>query len=816
MAIDLRRTMSLWQTMRVAARTWRRTPALATVIVCTLALGIGATTAAFTIAYSILAQRFPFPDAERLVWITTYDSRTGDGREPVIGSNRLPQFADWQQHLRSFEQIGAWSGDAPDVFTVTGPETPERVNGLRVTHQLLSMLGASPVTGRLFRTGDDVPRVAQTVVLAHGYWQRRFAGRPDIVGQSVTIENTPHLVVGVLSADFPLAGSLFAGAPIDVYLPLTIDGNEDIGGFMAVIGRLRPGVTADQADAELASRQVALSVGKWTWMTVLGQHVTPLAGLVTREARSPVLLLLAGIGCVLLMACANVANLLLVRASGRRREMLVRAALGASMRQVFGQTTAESAVLVGIGGITGMMLAAAVVNAVGRTAWLSVARVGELQVGWPALAFATVLCAAVAFLFGAVALLHLRRRDIVDGLRPHAGITADPRAIYVQRLALATQVALVVVLTVTGGLLLRSLAALLDVDPGFNPRGAMAIRVDPAGRLKGPDRLPFFSQVIERVEAVPGVESAALTIHVPMGDRPSMGWDAIPQGRAHNPALDIAVAGRIVSPGYFATAGIRMVSGRDFDARDVRPNPFVMAINETFARRIRGEGRDPMRERFLVLGNVREVVAVVSDVKHRSLDADESGEAYIPMGQAPTFFQAYDLVVRATDPIALVPSVRDAIWEIDRNQALGTPVLLEDYIGRTLQPRRLLTGVIGAFAVTALLLAAFGVYGVVGYRVVQRIKEVAIRVALGAPGWRVTSVVLSDTVTYVGLGLAVGLPLSLAAAAAIRNYLFGVEPGDGVTLAVACALVVTAALLAAYVPARRAPRVDPIAALRSE
>ena len=226
-----------------------------------------------------------------------------------------------------------------------------------------------------------------------------------------------------------------------------------------------------------------------------------------------------------------------------------------------------------------------------------------------------------------------------------------------------------------------------------------------------------------------------------MGDRPSMGWDAIPQGRESNPAIDNA-AGRIVSPGYFETAGIRIVNGRDFDSRDVRPNPFVMAINETFARRIRAEGRDPLRERFLVLGNVREVVAVVSDVKHRSLDADDSREVYIPMGQAPTFFQAYDLVVRATDPIALVPSIRDAIWEIDRDQALGTPVLLEEYIGRTLQPRRLLTGVIGMFAVTALVLAAFGVYGVVGYRVAQRMKEIAIRVALGAPRWRVTGVVL--------------------------------------------------------------------------
>jgi hypothetical protein len=229
MTIDLRRAMSLWQTIRIAARTWRRTPALAAVIVCTLAIGIGATTTAFTIAYSILVQRFPFPDAERLVWVTTDDSRTKGDRIPVMGSNRLPQFADWQQHVTSFEQIGAWAGSAPDVFTVTGG-TPERVSGLRVTHELLRMLGAAPAIGRLFRSGDDVPRAAQTVVLSYSYWQRRFAGRSDIVGQSVTIENVPHLVVGVLSSGFPLSGSLFAGAPIDMYLPLTVDGNEDIGG----------------------------------------------------------------------------------------------------------------------------------------------------------------------------------------------------------------------------------------------------------------------------------------------------------------------------------------------------------------------------------------------------------------------------------------------------------------------------------------------------------------------------------------------------------------------------------------------------------
>jgi predicted permease len=598
-------------------------------------------------------------------------------------------------------------------------------------------------------------------------------------------------------------------------LPLTVDGDEDIGAFMAVIGRLRTGIGAEQARAELASRQAVLSVGKWEWMTVLGQRVTPLPSLVTRDARVPVLLLLAAAGAVLLLACANLVNLLLVRASGRRREMRLRMALGASMRQVLGQVTIESATLVGASGVIGIWLTVAVLEVLRRAEWVSIARVGDLHVGSATIACVLALCTTITVVFGTVAVLQLKGRDLTDALRPHAGVTIDRRGVYVQRVALAVQAGIAIVLTIAGGLLGRSLAQLLDVDPGFNPHGAMAIRVDPAGRLDGADRLPFFRRAVEGVSGIAGVESAALTIHVPMGDRPSMGWDAIPQTWGHDPATDTA-AGRIVSPRYFDTIGIRVLEGRDFDWNDVRSRPLVMAINDTFARRIRAEGREPVRSRFLVLGNVREVVAVVSDVKHRGLDDDAGREAYIPIGQAPTFFQAYDLVVRAADPSALVPAIRSAIQDIDRNQALGTPVALEDYISRTLRPRRLLTGVVGAFAVTTLVLAALGVYGVVRYRLAQQFKEIAIRVALGAPGWRVAAAVLSDTIACVGVGLAGGLVLALSAASAIRGYLFGVEPRDGATLAVACALVTAAALLAAYIPARRAPRLDPSAALRAE
>jgi predicted permease len=493
--------------------------------------------------------------------------------------------------------------------------------------------------------------------------------------------------------------------------------------------------------------------------------------------------------------------------------MHLRTALGATTPHVFRQTLGESAVVSLAGGIIGVGIAFALTGMLRTAPWLSLVRIGELQLRTPAIAFAVAICAVVTIIFGSLPLLHLRRRDVMGALRPNAGVTGDRRAAHVQRLTLAAQVALALIFTAAGGLLLRSLAGLLDVDPGFSPRGAIAMRIDPAGRLPVAARLPFFNRVLEEVSAVPGVDSAALTINLPM-DR-NMGWDALTPGRPPDPAADSA-SGRIVSPGYFRTAGIQIRSGRDFDSRDLPTSAPVLAVNQTFARRLAAEGRETLGARFIVLGRERQVVAVVSDVRHQSLDLEPGQEMYIPQSQAPGLFQAYDLVVRAADPAALVPTLREAIWRIDRNQAIGTPVELQQLVDRTLQGRRLLTSVLGGFAATALLLAALGIYGIVGYRVAQRRKEIAIRVALGAPRWRITTTVLRDTMAFVSLGIIVGVPLAFAAGAAVRAYLFGVEPRDVTTLSVACAVVLASAAAAAYLPARRAPRVDPMLALRAE
>jgi putative ABC transport system permease protein len=803
----------MWNELRLATRTWAQTPVLAAVVIVTLALGIGATTTAFTLAYSVLVRPLPFPEHERLVWITSYNTTTSDGREFIYNSNRMSQFLDWQQHLTAFERLAAWSGTAaPDISTVTGVGTPERVNVLELTQQMLPMFGATPALGRLFLAGEDNVGAARTVILSHGYWQRKFGARPEVLGTSITIDSDVHVIVGILSADFPLTGSLFAGAPIDLYLPLERNPEHDNWGyFMTVLGRLRPGATIEQARTELSARQAALAAVHGHMKSVV-QQVTPVGVPAARDARSPVLLLLGGIGCVLLMACGNLANLLLVRASGRRREMQVRAALGATTRQVLRQTLAESAVLAIVGGTAGIALAAGLTQMVRSATWLGLPRLAEVEVRWPAIAVALGVCALTTLVFGSLPLLHLRRRDLVDALRPHAGITTDRRAAHAQRLALVLQVAFALLLTVAGGLLFRSFVRLLDVDPGFRPDGVVAMRIDPAGRLAPAARVPFFNRVLDIVSALPGVESAAVSINVPM-DR-NMGWDVAMPGQPPNRENNSAFA-RIVSPGYFRTVGIRIIAGRDFEPRDHLEAPRVMAINQTLARRISAAGKDPLDTTLVVNGRPRQVIAVVADVKHQTLSSESGREFYIAHTQAPGW-QAYDLVVRAAEPMAMLPAIREAIWRVDRNQAVGTPIELQQLIDRTLRPHRLLTWLLGGFAATALILAALGVYGVVGYRVAQRRKEIAIRVALGAPRWRVTSDVLRDALTFVSLGLIAGVPLSLGAGGAVRGYLFGVEPGDTLTLAAACTMVLAATCVAAYFPARRAPRIDPILALRGE
>jgi len=800
---------ALWTDFRLAIRTWLRTPSLAAVVMVTLALGIGATTAAFTLAYTVLIQPLPFPQPERLVWVSSYNTRTSDGSGHEAGTNRLSQFIDWQAHARSFEQLGAWAGEGYDIFTITGSGAPERVNGVEVTQQVLPMFGATAAIGTLFRDGDDRVGAPRTVVLTYGFWQRRFGGRNDVVGRTLIIDNDPYTIVGILREDFLLSSSLPIGAPLDIYLPFVLDPRkEDFGGFMTVIGRLRRGVTSSQASAEIAARQLALAAQR-SFMSLYAQTIAPLAGQATRRARTPLLLLFGGVAVVLLMACANLANLLLIRSTERRRDIQIRAALGGTMGRMFRQTLAESAVVVTVGGGVGLALAVVLIRTLRATSWVDLPRLPDAHVGAAAVLFAIATCVAITFVFGSLPLLYLRRRDLMDALRPHGGITSDRRAVRVQRIALVGQVAFAMTLCVAGLLLFRSIVGLLRVDPGFRPEGAIALRVDPASRLRVPERMPFFTRLLGAVHQVTGVQTAAISINLPM-DR-NMMWDVAIPGQPFRPGVDGAYA-RIVSPGYFRAVGIPLIAGRDFDDRDREKTPLVVAINETLARRV---GPNAIGKTITLNGRDREIIAVVHDVKHRGLDADPGSEFYVSYLQTPGW-QTFDLVVRAADPSALVPAIRSAIQRVDPEQAVGAPVPLQQLIDRTTKPRRLLTWLLGAFAATALVFAALGVYGIVGYRVARRAKETALRVALGATQWRVMSQVFGDAIATALIGVLVAIPLSLMTGSVVRSFLFGITPQDPTAFVGGLVALLAITLIGAYIPARRAARVDVMTTLRLE
>ena len=800
--------MDMWKDVILAARGWRRTPLTAAVIVVTLALGIGITSTVFTVAYAVLVRPLPFPNPERLVWVSTYNTRLSNGAANEGGSNRMPQFIDWQQNMRAFDQLAAWAGRSYDIFTITG-DTPERVSGLEVTQQLLPVLGARPVLGRLFLEDEDHVGAAPTVVVSNRFWQRRFGGRSDALGQSITIDNVPHTIVGVVGDEFPLERTLIVESPIDLYLPLIRDPANDLGFYMTVIGRLRADVTAQQALVELSERQKVMAAAA-PFLSSFAQTVTPLAGPVTRDARMPLLLLFGGVGSILLMACANLANLLLVRSGGRKREMQLRAALGATSGRILRQTLVESGLLVLAGGLLGTLLTVVMTAALREAPWLEVPRLPDASVGVAALVFTGAICAVITFAFGSVPFVHVRHRDLMETLRPYGAVTGTRRAARAQRAALVAQTAFALMLTVAGVLLFKSFAGLLAVDPGFKPAGAMAIRVDPASRIPPAQRVPFFTQILESVGSLPGIQSAAVAINIPM-DR-NMNWDLEIPGQPFRPGLDVAAV-RIVSPGYFRTVGIPVIEGRDFESRDRITTPLVVAINETLARRV---GRNPIGQTLIVSGRPRQVIAVVGDVKHRALNVEAGPEFYVSFAQTPGW-QSFDLVVRTSGtPMAMVPAIREAVWRIDPQQALGTPIELQQLVDRTIRSQRRLSWLLNGFAGAALVLAAFGVYGIVSYRVAQQAKDTAIRVALGAQRWRIESSTVGGTLRYVGIGLTIGVPLALGAGEAVRSFLFAVAPNDPMTLLTAAATVLTVAAIACYFPARRSSRVDTIGALRAE
>ena len=801
------------QDLRYAARTLARTPGFTAVAIATLALGIGATTAIWSVVDAVLLRPLPFPAPERLaaVWMS---GGSGGERYPMSEAD----LRDWRARNRAFAQVSAY---VETRLALTGEGEPELLSSAYVTSNFFATLGVRPFLGRGPLPEDDRPAAAAAVVLSHGLWQRRFGADPRVVGRTIALDGRQRTVLGVMPAGlaFPPGGD----GPVELWTVLKDEPPRRRGPyFLNGVARLAPGVTLDQAQAELAvvgraiERDNPLSNAGATFLAA------PLAADLVGNVRPALLVLLGAVGFVLLIAAANVANLLLVRAAGREREMAVRAALGAGRRRIARQLLTESVLLAAAGAGAGLLLAWWGVELLPRLAPAALPRLDGVALDGRVLAFTALLTLATGLLFGLAPALQGSRRDLHAGLKEGSRGSESHGRRRLRRLVVAGEVAAALVLLVGAGLLLASYWRLQGTSAGIRPEGVWITQIELPTARYAEDRqvIAFYRELLARIGALPGVRSAGVGISLPphmltMTDGFTPEGHTVPPGRS----APLAVLD-FVSPGYFQALGVPLLAGRPFGPADREGAPGVVLVNRTLARRYFPAGA--VGRRLKVGGPERpdnpwmEIVGVVADVKYGGLAAPAEPAYYLPTGQAAS--HGMRLVVRADAAAAagLAARLRQTIRGLDRDLPVEPVLPLRSLVAESIAAPRLRTLLLGAFGALALVLAAVGIYGVLAYTVAQRTREVGIRMALGAGRGGVTRLVLSELLGVVLGGLAVGLAAAFALTRLLRSLLFEVAPTDPRIFVGVPLLLAACALLAAYLPARRAARVEPVVALRSD
>jgi len=799
---------SVIQDLRYAIRTLLKSPGFTLVAVLTLALGIGANTAIFSVVDAVLLRPLPYPASDRLVAIW---GSFGADRERVTAYTDV---MDFRAQNTSFEAIGVERGESVNL---TGRETPERLNGEFVTADVFGVLGAKAAQGRTFTAEETTPGTGREVaVLSYDAWKTRFGADPGILGRPLLLNARPHVVIGVMPPGFT---SPFG--PTDVWLPITsIPSPETFDrGVQNVwaIGRLRAGTTLARARNDLGTIARRLAAQYPASNAGWGVTLIPLREQVAGDVGPALLILLAAVGLVLLIACANVANLQLARGAARRHEITVRASLGAGRARLVRQLLTESLLVSAAGGAAGLLLAAWATGALVRAVPGGVPSFEPVRMDGAVLLFTAGAAVAAALLFGLAPALAVSHADLGDGLRVRAPEGRRGSAGLRSGLVVA-ELALCMVLMASAGLLLRSVGRMRRVDPGFDPANLLTFEFR-LPRAKYPDAAAmaaFFERVVPQLRAVPGVVGAAL-----VGSTPFTGnWDDVAYAVADRPEPEAGRAPKAlrdaVSDGYFGTMRIPLVAGRDFDARDRAGALPVAIVSRELARR-EWPGASALGKRLRPVGDSAwsTVVGVVADSRQRTLGEDLRPRLYVPVLQSPEAFS--NVVARTTgDPLALAPSVRAALWSVDPDQPVWEVTSMDRLLARSMRQERFTTLLTGLFAALALLLAAVGVYGVMAYTVSQRTREVGIRLAVGAAPRQVVALVFGRGLKVTAVATALGLAGALAATRLLRSQLFGVAPGDPVTFVAAAAVLALVALLACWLPARRAAKVDPVVALRTE
>jgi len=802
------------QDLRYGFRTLLKNPGFTAIAVIALALGIGANSAIFSVVNTVLLRPLPYQDSDRLVMVWEDATMHGYPRDTPAAAN----FVDWRTQNHVFEDMGAVADLSANL---TGVGDPERIEAARANASVFSVLGLAPRLGRAFSPEEDQDGANKVVILSSRLWQRRFSADPSIVGKQITLNGQSHTVVGVMPPQFQ-----FPSQDVELWVPMAFTAQQAANRgshYLQVVARLKPGVTVQQAQAEMSTIATRLQQQYPKQNTDLGAVVVPLHEHVVGDIRPALLILLGAVGLVLLIACANVANLLLARAAVRQKEIAVRVAFGASRWRLVRQFLTESVLLSAIGGVVGLLLSIVGIALLTKFIPPNISQVKAITLDARVLGFTLLISLLTGVIFGLVPALQASMFNPNETLKEGGrDSTAGSRGNRIRGFLVIAEVAVSLVLLIGAGLLINSFLRLRSVDPGFKSENLLTMKVV-LSPLKYPDlarRSAFYTNLIQRVEALPGVKSAAVTTNLPLYRQGNSTGIEIEGRPLPPPGQEIIIATRVVSPHYLTTMGIPLLKGRQFGPEETEKMPGAVIISESMARRY-WPGEDALGKRLTPGRNAGpddwfQIIGVAKDVRQFELNAEPKPQMYLPYVQAD-FFAPRDLVVKTdVDPIGLAATVRRAVWEIDKDQPVSDIRTMDEIAAESVARQRFSMLLLTIFASVALVLAAVGIYGVMSYSVTQRRSEIGIRMALGAQKSDVLKLTVGQGLKLVLVGVAFGVAGSFALTRLMTSLLFGVGATDPGTFIVISVVLVSVALLANYIPARRATKVDPLAALRYE
>ncbi|HVG17616.1 MAG TPA: ABC transporter permease [Blastocatellia bacterium] len=796
------------QDLRYAVRVLLKSRGFTAVAVMALALGIGANTAVFSVVNAVLLKPLPYKDSDRLVLMLGASLQSGQLR----GSVSPPDFLDYRERNTTLERLAAVAGAS---FSLTGGAEPERIQSARVSEGFFEVLGVDPAYGRTFTPEEEQAGRDQVAVLGNGLWQRRFGADPNVIGQSVTLNDRSYLVVGVMPAGFQYPRDVELWVPFAFGTPQTSVRRFH---YLRPVGRLKPGVSLQQAQADFTSIARSLAEQYPDSNRDYGAGIVSMTERTVGDMRQPLWILSGAVGFVLLIACANVANLLLARASARQKEIAIRSALGATRGRVTRQLLTESVLLSLLGGASGLLVAWWGVEGLAALSSDNIPRVKEVGIDGRVLGFTLLVSLVTGVVFGLIPAIQASRTDLNETLKEGGRTAATALGQWVRRALVVFEVAIALFVLIGAGLMIKSFMRLSEIDPGFKPDNVLTMQVAlTQGKYPDPaQRANFFKQLIHRLEALPGVQAVGTISQLPMSGQNNDTRFSV-EGRPADRSNPTYANSRVASPDYFKALGIPLLKGRYFSDSDSEAPPRVVIISESFAREFFPD-EDPVGQRLAIDEGDElkvEIVGVVGNVRHQGLAAEPWREMYVNQYQAP--IGETNLVVRAgSDPTRLTSAIKGELQAMDKDVPLFNVRTMEKLVSESVAQPRFRTLLLTIFAAVAMALAAVGIYGVMSYYVTQRTREIGIRMALGATSKDVMRLVVGQGMALAVAGVAVGLAGALLLTRLMASLLYQISASDPATFAVISITLTAVALLASYIPARRATKVDPMEALRYE